>query len=79
MDFDLWNGESEHSDGPWVKRSERRGLAYEDQDMVVDVKSKEVPPCMILKSDGAAFICTTDLAHHKRMEKYQPDDLICGG
>ena len=40
---------------------------YEDQGaLVVDVKeetdTKEVPPCMILKSDGASLYTTTDLA-----------------
>ena len=36
--------------------------------LVVDVKeetdTKEVPPCMILKSDGASLYTTTDLATH---------------
>ena len=48
---------------------------------VVDVKeetdTKEVPPCMILKSDGAALYTTTDLATIvERMEKYNPDEIM---
>jgi arginyl-tRNA synthetase len=47
----------------------------------VDVKeetdTKEIPPCMILKSDGAALYNTTDLATiMERMELYNPDTMI---
>ena len=49
--------------------------------MWVDVKeetdTKEVPPCMILKSDGASLYNTTDLATiMDRMANYRPDRLI---
>jgi arginyl-tRNA synthetase len=48
---------------------------------VVDVKeetdTKEIPPCMILKSDGAALYNTTDLATiMMRMEKEKPDEIV---
>lgn len=84
VDFDLWNGESDVQDyiAPMVKDLKDRGLAYEDQGaVVVDVKeetdTKEVPPCMILKSDGAALYTTTDLATIvERVEKYQPDEIL---
>lgn len=84
VDFDLWNGESDVQDyiAPMVKDLKDRRLAYEDQGaVVVDVKedtdTKEVPPCMILKSDGAALYTTTDLATIvERMEKYQPDEIL---
>ena len=84
VDFDLWNGESDVQEyiAPMVKDLRDRGLAYEDQGaVVVDVKkdtdTKEVPPCMILKSDGAALYTTTDLATIvERMEKYQPDEIL---
>ena len=84
VDFDLWNGESDVQDyiAPMVKDLKDIGLAYEDQGaVVVDVKeetdTKEVPPCMILKSDGAALYTTTDLATIvERMEKYQPDEIL---
>lgn len=84
VDFDLWNGESDVQDtiAPMVKELREQGLAYEDQGaVVVDVKeetdTKEVPPCMILKSDGAALYTTTDLATIvERMEQYQPDEIL---
>lgn len=84
VEFDLWNGESDVQDtiAPMVKDLKDRGLAYEDQGaVVVDVKeetdTKEVPPCMILKSDGAALYTTTDLATIvERMDKYQPDEIL---
>lgn len=84
VEFDLWNGESDvqNTIAPMVKDLKDRGLAYEDQGaVVVDVKeetdTKEVPPCMILKSDGAALYTTTDLATIvERMDKYQPDEIL---
>ena len=84
VDFDLWNGESDVQDtiAPMVQKLKDQGLAYEDQGaVVVDVKeetdTKEVPPCMILKSDGAALYTTTDLATIvERMEKYNPDEIM---
>ena len=84
VDFDLWNGESDAQAyiPAMVQDLKERGLAYEDQGaIVVDVKkdtdTKEVPPCMILKSDGAALYTTTDLATIiERMEKYQPNEIL---
>jgi arginyl-tRNA synthetase len=60
----------------------KEGYAYEDQGaLIVDVKeetdTKEVPPCIILKSDGAALYTTTDLATIiDRMKNYHPDEII---
>ena len=60
----------------------KRGFAYEDQGaLVVDIKeetdTKEIPPCIILKSDGAALYTTTDLATIiERMKLYHPDEII---
>ncbi len=84
VDFDLWNGESDAQAyiPAMVQDLKDRGLAYEDQGaIVVDIKkdtdTKEMPPCMILKSDGAALYTTTDLATIvERMEKYQPDEML---
>ena len=84
VEFDLWKGESdvqEYIPG-MVKNLQDQGLAYEDQGaIVVDVKeetdTKEVPPCMILKSDGAALYTTTDLATIvERMKLYHPDEIL---
>lgn len=84
VEFDLWNGESDVNDeiAPMVQDLKERGLAYEDQGaVIVDVKeetdTKEVPPCMILKSDGAALYTTTDLATIvARMRDYHPDEIF---
>ncbi len=82
--FDLWNGESTVNDliGPMVEKMKKDGKAYESEGaLVVDVAektdAKEVPPCMILKSDGAALYTTTDLATiQDRRDAYHPDEII---
>ena len=84
VEFDLWKGESDVHDliPEMVKLMRDGGYAYiSDGALVVDVKeetdTKEMPPCMILKSDGAALYNTTDLATiMERMNLYQPDELI---
>jgi len=84
VDFDLWKGESDVQElipGMVVSMKEG-GHAYESEGaLVVDVKeetdTKEIPPCMILKSDGAALYNTTDLATIlDRMEQINPDGMI---
>ena len=69
VDFDWWKGEStvQETIAPMVDKMKAEGFAYESEGaLVVDVAketdTKEVPPCMILKSDGAALYTTTDLA-----------------
>ena len=84
VEFDLWKGESDVRDiiPVMVEDMKKGGYAYEsDGALVVDVKeetdTKEMPPCMILKSDGASLYNTTDLATiMDRMEQYHPDKLI---
>lgn len=84
VEFDLWKGESDVHDliPDMVKYMKEEGYAYvSDGALVVDVKeetdTKEMPPCMILKSDGAALYNTTDLATIlERMNLYHPDMMI---
>lgn len=84
VEFDLWKGESDVQGRipGMVEYMKREGYAHESEGaLVVDVvkedDTKEVPPCMILKSDGAALYNTTDLATiEERMEKIAPDELI---
>ncbi len=84
VSFELWKGESDADPyiGPMVEKMKQDGFAYESQGaLVVDVNeetdAKEVPPCMILKSDGAALYTTTDLATLvERVEDYKPDQVI---
>ncbi len=84
VEFDLWKGESDAQ--PYipdmVRRLKDEGYAHEDQGaLVVDVKeesdTKEVPPCIILKSDGASLYATTDLATIvERVKLYNPDEIL---
>lgn len=82
--FDLWKGESDvHEIIPqMVEDFRRKGYAHEsDGALVIDVAreddKKEIPPCIILKSDGAALYATTDLATIiQRMETLRPDRMI---
>ena len=84
VEFDLWKGESDVHDviPGMVEYMKKEGYAHESEGaLVVDVKeetdTKEIPPCMILKSDGASMYNTTDLATIKeRMEKIDPDQII---
>ena len=84
VEFDLWNGEStvQYLLPEMVEAMKKGGYAYEsDGALVVDVKeesdSREIPPCIILKSDGAALYSTTDLATiSERVAKYNPDIMI---
>jgi len=82
--FDLWNGESAVHDmiPGMVEAMKEGGYAHLSEGaLVVDVKeetdTKEIPPCIMLKSDGAALYNTTDLATIKmRMETEQPDRIL---
>lgn len=66
--FELWKGESDAQ--PYIpgliQDLQDKGLAYESQGaLVVDVTepadAKELPPCIVRKSDGAALYATSDL------------------
>ncbi|MBQ1458863.1 MAG: arginine--tRNA ligase [Butyrivibrio sp.] len=83
VDFDLWWGESTVHDiiPSMVDYFKDNGYAHESQGaLVIDVTreddAKELPPCIVLKSDGAALYATTDLATiRKRMDEYHPDAI----
>jgi arginyl-tRNA synthetase len=84
VSFELWKGESDAQ--PYipamVQKMKDDGYAYiSDGALVVDVKeetdTKEIPPCMILKSDGASLYNTTDLATMVwRVQDYDPDMMV---
>ena len=84
VSFDLWKGESDVHDviPGMVEYLKNEGYAHlSDGALVVDVKedsdTKEIPPCMILKSDGASLYNTTDLATiMERTKEYDPDQII---
>ena len=80
VSFDLWKGESDVHDviPAMADKMKREGYAYESEgalvvDVVTEEDTKEIPPCMILKSDGAALYTTTDLA--TIMERTKDENL----
>ena len=69
VDFDLWKGESDAE--PYIQKMidtlEAQGLVH----------TKEIPPCLIRKSDGASLYATSDLATIvEREEDFKPDRYI---
>lgn len=84
VEFDLWKKESDAQ--PYIPQMVQDmkdgGYAHIDQGaLVVDVKedtdTKEIPPCMILKSNGATLYNTTDLATIvERRKLFDPDEII---
>ncbi len=84
VSFELWKGESDADKfiPDMVEKMKAEGFAVESQGaLVVDISQeddkKEIPPCMILKSDGAALYTTTDLATLvDREQSIKPDRVI---
>ena len=84
VDFDLWKGESDAQAyiPDMIERLKKEGFAHvDDGALVIDVQeesdTKEIPPCMIQKSDGASLYGTTDLATLvQRVKDYHPDKVI---
>ena len=84
VSFDLWKKESDAQ--PYIPQMiqdmKDGGYAYIDEGaLVVDVKeetdTKEIPPCMILKSNGATLYNTTDLATIvERRKLFHPKKII---
>lgn len=84
VEFDLWKGEADAQAyiPDMIERLKKEGYArIDDGALVIDVKeesdTKEIPPCMIQKSDGASLYGTTDLATLvQREQDYHPDQVI---
>lgn len=84
VEFDLWKGESDAQ--PYIPGLIQdlidKGLAYESQGaLVVDIAeegdSKELPPCIVRKSDGAALYATSDIATLvQREQDFQPNKYV---
>ena len=84
VDFDLWKGESDAQ--PYIPGLIQdlidKKLAYESQGaLVVDISkeddTKELPACIVRKSDGAALYATSDLATIiQREQDYKPNHYI---
>jgi arginyl-tRNA synthetase len=84
INFDLWNGEASVDPlvAPMVEDLKSKGLAVESEGaLVVPVvesdDKKEIPPLILLKSDGAVLYGTTDLATIiDRVKNYNPDLIL---
>lgn len=84
VSFDLWKKESDVKGyiPDMVEMMKEKGYAYEsDGAIVVDVKeesdTKEIPPCILLKSNGATNYGTTDLATIiERIRLFNADRII---
>ncbi len=84
VSFDVWKGESDAQAfiPGMIQTLKDQGILHESQGaMVVDVDeptdTKEVPPCIIQKSDGASLYATTDLATLvQREQDYHPDEVL---
>lgn len=84
VNFELWNGESTVHDviPGMVQYMKDNNYCYlSDGAWVIDVKedtdTKEMPPCIVLKSDGASLYNTTDLATiMERVREYNPEKII---
>ena len=84
VSFESWLGESDADPyiPPMVQDLKDRGLAVESEGAWVipvaqDSDKKEVPPCILVKSDGSSIYATTDLATMvQRMQDFHPDKIL---
>jgi arginyl-tRNA synthetase len=84
VDFDLWNGESTitHRLQPMIDRLVESGHAVESGgalvvEVMTEADTKEVPPLILLKSDGASLYTTWDLATiEDRIEELGAQQMI---
>ena len=82
--FEAWLGESDADPfiPAMVEDFKARGIAVQSEGAWVipvaeDSDKKEVPPCILVKSDGSAIYATTDLATMiQRMQDFGPDEMF---
>ena len=82
--FESWLGESDADPyiPPMIEDIKSKGLAVMSEGALVmpvaeESDKKEVPPCILVKSDGSAIYATTDLATMvQRMQDFQPDKIF---
>ncbi len=82
--FEAWLGESDAQ--PYIpamlREMDGQGILVESEGAkVIEVQeptdTKEIPPCILIKSDGATLYATTDLATIKqRMETWAPNKIL---
>ena len=84
VSFESWLGESDAQPyiQPMLERMQAQGIITESEGAkVVQVQeptdAKEVPPCILVKSDGATLYATTDLATMvQRQQDFHPDEIL---
>ena len=82
--FEAWLGESDADPfiPAMVEDFKARGIAVQSEGAWVipvaeESDKKEVPPCILVKSDGSAIYATTDLATMiQRMQDFKPDEMF---
>lgn len=84
VSFDVWLGESDAQ--PYIPQLmqtiQSQGLCVESEGALVvpvqeEADAKEIPPCILVKSDGATLYATTDLATIvQREQDYHPSKYI---
>ena len=82
--FESWLGESDADPfiPAMIEDFKAKGLAVESEGALVvpvaeETDKKEVPPCILVKSDGSAIYATTDLATMvQRMQDFKPDEMF---
>ena len=82
--FEAWLGESDADPfiPAMVEDFKNRGIAVQSEGAWVipvarEDDKKEVPPCILVKSDGSAIYATTDLATMvQRMQDFKPDRMF---
>ena len=82
--FESWLGESDADPfiPAMIEEFKTKGLAVESEGALVipvaeESDKKEVPPCILVKSDGSAIYATTDLATMvQRMQDFKPDEML---
>lgn len=65
VDFDSWNGESFFNDkmAEPLRMLQEKGLVTESQGAkIVDLSAYDMPPCLLVKSDGSSLYATRDIA-----------------
>ena len=84
VDFDAWYGESDADPyiAPMLDDFKARNMLTESEGALVinvseETDKKEVPPCIVVKSDGSALYATTDLATLVQRETlWKPDKIL---
>ena len=84
VSFESWLGESDADPfiPAMVEKMKADGIAVQSEGAWVipvaeESDKKEVPPCILVKSDGSAIYATTDLATMvQRMQDFKPDEML---